>query len=106
MTSPSTWGDEIVLQLASNLLEVDIHIISAFLDLNCQKKKNTNVYIVFRRPRRSPPRAPAPIPCSSRSCSHTIVCGHHFSSIEWDDYRAEDEVYRRYCRTEDSDENV
>ena len=30
MTSPSTWGDEIVLQLASNLLEVDIHIISAF----------------------------------------------------------------------------
>ena len=25
MTSPSTWGDEIVLQLASNLLEVDIH---------------------------------------------------------------------------------
>ena len=28
--NPNTWGDEVVLQLASNLLEVDIHVITAF----------------------------------------------------------------------------
>ena len=30
--NPSTWGDEVVLQLTSNLLEVDINIITAFND--------------------------------------------------------------------------
>ena len=32
MMNPSTWGDEVVLQLTSNLLEVDINIITAFND--------------------------------------------------------------------------
>ena len=30
MLDPTTWGDEVVLSLASNLLEVDIIIIPAF----------------------------------------------------------------------------
>ena len=30
MMIPTTWGDDVVLQLASNLLEADIHIITAF----------------------------------------------------------------------------
>ena len=30
MTNLNAWDDEVVLQLASNLLEVDIHVISAF----------------------------------------------------------------------------
>ena len=30
MMNPNTWGDEVVLQLASSLLEVDIHVITAF----------------------------------------------------------------------------
>ena len=34
MTNPNAWGDQVVLQLASNLLEVDIHVISAFPSLH------------------------------------------------------------------------
>ena len=30
MLNPTTWGDEVVLALASNLLELDIKIIPAF----------------------------------------------------------------------------
>ena len=35
--NPSTWGDEVVLQLTSNLLEVDINIITAFNDVTIIK---------------------------------------------------------------------
>ena len=34
MTNLNAWDDEVVLQLASNLLEVDIHIIAAFPSLH------------------------------------------------------------------------
>ena len=35
MLNPSVWGDEVVLHLASNLLQVDIHIIPAFSESSC-----------------------------------------------------------------------
>merc|ERR1712218_307961 len=37
MMNPSTWGDEVVLQLTSNLLEVDINIMTAFNDVTIIK---------------------------------------------------------------------
>ena len=38
--NPLTWGDEVVLQLTSNLLEVDINIITAFNDVTIIKPMN------------------------------------------------------------------
>ena len=34
MLNPSVWGDDVVLHLASNLLEVNIHVIHAFPESN------------------------------------------------------------------------
>ena len=35
MLNPSVWGDEVVLHLAANLLEVDLHVIHAFPESSC-----------------------------------------------------------------------
>ena len=43
MLDPTTWGDEVVLSLASNLLEVDIIIIPAFRESGDQVSGVTTV---------------------------------------------------------------
>ena len=43
MLDPTTWGDEVVLSLASNLLEVDIIIIPAFRESGDQVTGVTTV---------------------------------------------------------------
>ena len=62
----------------------------------------------FRRPRRitSPPRAPAPVPCVSRKCHHVVVFGNHYDRIAWDDYRADDSLYRQQRRLEEQEEDL
>ena len=37
MLDPNEWGDEVVLNIASNLLEVDIKIIPAFQESSCNE---------------------------------------------------------------------
>ena len=47
MMNPSTWADEIVLQLTSNLLEVDINVITAFNDVTNIKPIDVTSWIIM-----------------------------------------------------------
>ena len=52
----------------------------------------------------TPPRAPAPVPCVSGRCHHVVVFDNHYERVAWDDYRAEDTMYRARRRREEQEE--
>ena len=64
--------------------------------------RNNCIYLLtFRIQRiRSPPRLPPAVACSSRSCSHLVIFGDHFNQVMWDEYAAEDQMYRQQKRND------
>ena len=52
----------------------------------------------------TPPRAPAPVPCVSERCRHTVVFGSHYDRIAWEDYRADESLFREQRRQEQQQE--
>ena len=75
---------------------------SAQLHRQCFVDRNNCIYLLtFRIQRiRSPPRLPPAVACSSRSCSHLVIFGDHFNQVMWDEYAAEDQMYRQQKRND------
>ena len=153
-------GDEAALNLASNVLSVDIAVITAFRESSIHKGFGITVIKALERPKHEPlflflfsesdfftphyqsvrpitednvlatflaasnertastidttgdredgdgvkdrvrvqrdvPTFSPIIPCVSLTCSHTVIFGHHYDCQQFEDYKLEEDQYRK-----------